>query len=167
MLAGDTGCRCVAGGPVAALGEAEPALRAQAERLRAPSRAIPSSRRPTWRYTRRRAPPSSTGRVVVGADRDQLLAGLEALARGEPARAGEGVGAERRRGGVPVPRPGFAVEGHGARALDSSPVFAQPIEACARALDPFVEWSLEELLRGSRARRRWIEWTWCSRRCSR
>ncbi|KJS51018.1 hypothetical protein VM98_39460, partial [Streptomyces rubellomurinus subsp. indigoferus] len=38
--------------------------------------------------------------------------------------------------------------GMGAELLDSSPVFAARIGECERALVPFVDWSLTEVLRG-------------------
>ncbi|MET8682481.1 SDR family NAD(P)-dependent oxidoreductase, partial [Streptomyces sp. NPDC004647] len=39
--------------------------------------------------------------------------------------------------------------GMGARLLDESPVFAERIAECAAALGAFVDWSLEEVLRGA------------------
>ncbi|MFT3864057.1 MAG: SDR family NAD(P)-dependent oxidoreductase [Solirubrobacterales bacterium] len=85
--------------------------------------------------------------VAVGEGRDELLAGLDGLGRGE-SRAGTVVG--RARDGRPV----FVFPGQGAQAagmarglLDASPVFAEQISACEEALAPHVDWSLVEILR--------------------
>ena len=87
--------------------------------------------------------------VVVGGDRERLLAGLDALACGEP---GEGLvrGVARDRGRVV-----FVFSGQGCQwdgmALglwESSPVFAAEMDACVRALAPHLAFSLEDVLRG-------------------
>ena len=108
--------------------------------------------------------------VVVGSDRDELLGGLDALAGdrsaagvvqgatgsvvGEATGAvwsdggvGEGAG---RGGGVAFVFPGQGGQwpGMAVALLDSSPVFAQRLQACAEALEGFVDWSLEDVLRG-------------------
>ncbi|MEK8173333.1 hypothetical protein NKH77_43850 [Streptomyces sp. M19] len=51
--------------------------------------------------------------------------------------------------------------------LDSSPVFAAEIAACGEALAEFVDWRVEDVLRGRPARRRWTASTSSSRCCSR
>lgn len=86
--------------------------------------------------------------AVVGSDCVELLAGLSALANGQP---GAGVVAGRPTGG----KVAFVFPGHGPQwqamaveLLDSSPVFAAQLRACADALAPHVDWSLEEVLRG-------------------
>ncbi|MEU2425710.1 type I polyketide synthase, partial [Streptomyces sp. NPDC007851] len=86
--------------------------------------------------------------VVVGRGREELVGRLEAVARGESA-----AGVVE---GVPVPgadRVVFVFPGQGAqwvgmaRELASgSGVFAGRLAECGRALAPFVEWSLEEVL---------------------
>ena len=128
----------------------EPALRAQAERLRSHLLLHPQLAPTDVAFTLAGRATFEHRGVVVGADRDQLLVGLEALARGEPA-AGMVKGWARSAGKVAFMFPGQGSQwkGMAAELLDSSPVFANQIEACARALDPFVGWSLEELLRGS------------------
>jgi polyketide synthase 12 len=85
--------------------------------------------------------------VVAGADRDELLAGLETLARGEipPVPAG-GAGTV-----LVFPGQGSQWAGMGAELLESSPVFAARIAACERALAPYVDWSLTGVLRGDGA----------------
>ncbi|WP_406403276.1 type I polyketide synthase [Streptomyces uncialis] len=89
--------------------------------------------------------------VVVGSDRDELLAGLAALSRGLPA-AGVVTGA----GGVVSGRSVLVFPGQGSQwvgmaagLLDGSVVFAGRMAECERALAPYVDWSLTEVLRGS------------------
>ncbi|NUS87679.1 MAG: SDR family NAD(P)-dependent oxidoreductase, partial [Streptomyces sp.] len=88
--------------------------------------------------------------VVVGDDRDELLAGLRALAEGVP--SGGVVSAEPVAGGAgPVlvfPGQGGQWRGMGVELLDSSPVFAGRIAECEAALAPYVDWSLTGVLRG-------------------
>nr|AXL06107.1 beta-ketoacyl synthase [uncultured bacterium] len=89
--------------------------------------------------------------VVVAGSRDEAWAGLDALARGESAA---GVVA----GSVPGDGPGKVVwvfpgqgsqwVGMGRELLESSPVFAERIAECTAALDRWIDWSLEDVLRG-------------------
>ncbi|MCV7425502.1 type I polyketide synthase [Mycobacterium montefiorense] len=90
--------------------------------------------------------------VVVGSDRDQLLAGLAELAGDDP-------GSSIIRGAArPVGKQVFVFPGQGSQwlgmgieLLDAAPVFAQQIEACAEAFAEFVDWSLIDVLRGAPA----------------
>ncbi|WFE35243.1 type I polyketide synthase [Micromonospora sp. WMMD975] len=89
--------------------------------------------------------------VVVGADRDELLAGLAAL----PTESGaanlvRGV-TEGPAGPIAFVFPGQGSQwaGMAAELLATAPVFAQHIETCAAVLDPLTGWSLLELLRGA------------------
>ncbi|WP_141712937.1 acyltransferase domain-containing protein, partial [Streptomyces sparsogenes] len=88
--------------------------------------------------------------VVVGQDRDELLAGLTALAEGVP--FGGLVSADPVAGGAgPVlvfPGQGGQWRGMGVELLDVSSVFAGRIAECEAALAPFVDWSLTGVLRG-------------------
>ncbi|MGQ4267283.1 SDR family NAD(P)-dependent oxidoreductase [Nocardiopsis changdeensis] len=91
--------------------------------------------------------------VVLGGDTAELAEGLRALADG---RSAENVvaGAAPRggRASAPVfvfPGQGGQWEGMAAGLMASSPRFAASVAECARALDPFVDWSLEEVLRGA------------------
>ncbi|NSL43486.1 acyltransferase domain-containing protein, partial [Streptomyces sp. 8P21H-1] len=88
--------------------------------------------------------------VVVGRDREALLAGLDALAAGEAA-AGvvEGVAGDGSGGVVFVfPGQGSQWAGMAVELLATSPVFASRIAECAAALEPFVDWSLPDVLNG-------------------
>ncbi|MDF3294450.1 ketoacyl-synthetase C-terminal extension domain-containing protein, partial [Streptomyces silvisoli] len=82
--------------------------------------------------------------VVVGSDRDELMAGLRAVAAGESA-AGVVQGAARAGGQVVFVFPGQGAQwvGMAQGLLESSPVFADSMGECALALAPFVDWSLE------------------------
>ncbi|MCQ4212548.1 type I polyketide synthase, partial [Streptomyces longispororuber] len=87
--------------------------------------------------------------VVIGADRDELLAALTAVATGDenaPAEAVSGVA-------QPVGRTVFVFPGQGSQWVDmgrelwtTSPVFAARMRECADALAPYVDWSLADVL---------------------
>ncbi len=133
--------------PVSARGEE--ALRAQAERLRGRLQREPGlDLHAVSRTLATRRARLDDRAVVLGEGRAELLAGLGALARGEPAE-------NLVRG---VARPGataFVFPGQGSQwpamarqLLAGSDRFAELVGACAAALDPHLEFSLEELLRG-------------------
>ena len=90
--------------------------------------------------------------VVLAASRDEALAGLAALARGEAApnlTTGSVVGSGAPGRLVLVfPGQGSQWAGMGRTLLDGSAVFRARIDECARALEPWVDWSLTEVLRG-------------------
>ncbi|MES4904981.1 MULTISPECIES: SDR family NAD(P)-dependent oxidoreductase [unclassified Streptomyces] len=91
--------------------------------------------------------------VVVGEDRDALLAGLEKLAADEPDPAVV-AGAATAAAAGPVfvfPGQGSQWRGMGVELLDTSPVFAARIAECERALAPYVDWSLTAVLRSTEA----------------
>ncbi|WP_433274721.1 SDR family NAD(P)-dependent oxidoreductase [Actinosynnema sp. CS-041913] len=87
--------------------------------------------------------------VVVAADRDGLLRGLDALVAGQPA-ANLAVGATDR----PVeavfvfPGQGSQWPGMALELADRVPVFAERLTECAAALASHVDWSLMAVLRG-------------------
>ncbi|MFI9639154.1 beta-ketoacyl synthase N-terminal-like domain-containing protein [Micromonospora sp. NPDC051925] len=87
--------------------------------------------------------------VVVAGSTDEALARLGALARGEDA-AGVVTGHGRAPGKVVWVFPGQGSQwaGMGRELLESSPVFAGRIAECAVALKPWIDWSLEDVLRG-------------------
>nr|WP_323186085.1 type I polyketide synthase [Streptomyces sp. NBC_00047] len=88
--------------------------------------------------------------IVAGSDQE-ALSGLEALARGESTA---GVVSGSAGSGTPgkvvwvFPGQGSQWSGMGRELLDSSPVFAERIAECAAALEPWVDWSLIDVLRG-------------------
>nr|WP_218952153.1 type I polyketide synthase [Amycolatopsis anabasis] len=129
----------------------EPALRAQAERLR------------TWLATEPGPSPADVAfslattraahehrAVIVGGDRDELVGGLTALARGE-ADPGlvRGTATGDGRGVVFVfPGQGAQWAGMAVELLDCSPGFTERLGECAAALASYVDWSLLDVLRG-------------------
>ncbi len=88
--------------------------------------------------------------VVLGTDRDQLLSGLGEVAEGLP-------GASVTTGhAVPAGKTVFVFPGQGSQwigmgveLLDTAPVFAEQMNACAEAFAEFVDWSLIDVLRGA------------------
>ncbi|WP_159058955.1 acyltransferase domain-containing protein, partial [Streptomyces caeruleatus] len=86
--------------------------------------------------------------VILGTDRDELIARLTGLAEGEP-----GPGVVTGRSGADGDGVVFVFPGQGsqwagmAQELQAtSPVFAGRMGECAQALAPFVEWDLLEVL---------------------
>ncbi|WP_240045134.1 type I polyketide synthase [Streptomyces alboflavus] len=91
--------------------------------------------------------------VVLGGDRDEVLAGLEALAQGDATAARVLTG--RALGAKGTVRPVFVFPGQGSQwagmareLLDSSPVFAERMRECSEALSDFVNWNLFAELSG-------------------
>ncbi|MDX3229721.1 SDR family NAD(P)-dependent oxidoreductase [Streptomyces sp. ME19-01-6] len=135
--------------PVSARSEA--ALRDQAARLAAYlTRRAPDAADVGWSLATCRTAFEHRA-VVVGRDRAGLLAGLAGLADGEPGPAVvRGVAGEVGAGPVMVfPGQGSQWRGMGVELLDTSPVFAERVAACERALAAHVDWSLTDVLRGA------------------
>ncbi|MFH9041854.1 type I polyketide synthase [Streptomyces sp. NPDC017966] len=86
--------------------------------------------------------------VIRAADREHLLRALESLAAGTPA-AGlvEGPARHGERVVWVFPGQGSQWPRMAVGLLDHAPVFAAQIAACEQALAPYVDWSLEEVLR--------------------
>ncbi|MFD8201512.1 SDR family NAD(P)-dependent oxidoreductase, partial [Streptomyces sp. NPDC059701] len=86
--------------------------------------------------------------VVLAGDRKQLSDGLEALADGRvlPGVV-RGVAGSRGQTVFVFPGQGSQWAGMAAELLESSPVFAERMGECAAALEPYVEWSLTDLVR--------------------
>ncbi|MFD7924187.1 type I polyketide synthase [Streptomyces sp. NPDC059740] len=89
--------------------------------------------------------------VVLGAGREPLTAGLAAVATGQPApgvvtgtAAAGGVG----RTVFVFPGQGSQWVGMGRELAQSSPVFAARLAECGRALSPYVDWELDDVLAG-------------------
>ncbi|MEU2064040.1 beta-ketoacyl synthase N-terminal-like domain-containing protein, partial [Streptomyces sp. NPDC013455] len=86
--------------------------------------------------------------VVVASGRAEFVRALGAIASGEPDPAVVRGRAVDGRGGVVFVFPGQGGQwaGMGLDLLDTSPVFAERIEACEKALAPYVSWSLTGML---------------------
>ncbi|MGO8963785.1 MAG: SDR family NAD(P)-dependent oxidoreductase [Mycobacterium sp.] len=86
--------------------------------------------------------------VVVGADREHLMAALAGLGAGEPG-ANAVVGRAQSVGKAVFVFPGQGSQwvGMGAQLLDTSPVFAEHMHRCDKALGEHVQWSLIDVIR--------------------
>ncbi|WP_447002678.1 SDR family NAD(P)-dependent oxidoreductase [Saccharothrix isguenensis] len=135
--------------PVLVSARSAAALREQAERMRSYLAARPELSLADVAFS------SATTRAqleyraaVVTTDRERLLTGLGALAAGDPV---DGVVEDRAAAGDVVfvfPGQGAQWVGMAVELLDSSPVFAARVGECGDALRSFVDWSLEDVLRG-------------------
>ncbi|UKD51731.1 acyltransferase domain-containing protein [Amycolatopsis sp. FU40] len=130
----------------------EPALRAQAERLRAWLAAEPGTSPADVGFSLATTRAAHEHRaVIVGGDRDELVDGLTALARGEADLGliqGTATGAGR---GVVFVFPGQDVQwaGMAVELLDCAPAFTEQLAECAAALSGCVDWSLLDVVRGA------------------
>ena len=88
--------------------------------------------------------------VVVGSDREQLVARLATLAGGD-AGAGVVIGRARPMGKTAFVFPGQGSQwaGMGAELLNTSTVFAEQLHRCDKALAEYVEWSLIDVIRAA------------------
>ncbi|MDQ7807671.1 SDR family NAD(P)-dependent oxidoreductase [Amycolatopsis sp. A133] len=78
--------------------------------------------------------------VVVAGSREEAVTGLRALNAAGPGTPGKLVWV--------FPGQGTQWAGMGRELLDASPVFAERIAGCAAALEPWIDWSLIDVLRG-------------------
>ncbi|MFG2007404.1 type I polyketide synthase [Spirillospora sp. NPDC048911] len=121
------------------------ALSAQAERLRAVADAATPAE-VGWSLLRTR--PAFEHRAVIVSE--DPAPGLEALAQGV-AHPDVVTGMAGDPGSGPVlvfPGQGSQWAGMGARLLEESPVFAARMAECEQALNPHVDWSLTDVIRG-------------------
>ncbi|WP_162272803.1 type I polyketide synthase [Nocardia lijiangensis] len=91
--------------------------------------------------------------VVIGADRESLLAGLAAVRDERPhdsALRGSADTAIAETVFV-FPGQGSQWQGMAAELLDTAPAFATRMAECAAVVDPLVEWSLLDAVRGTEA----------------
>jgi len=87
--------------------------------------------------------------VVLGADRDRLLTGLDEVARGDLGSVIRGTAAPVGKTVFVFPGQGPQWPGMGIELLDTAPVFAAQIHACEEVFAEFVDWSLTDVLRGA------------------
>ncbi len=84
--------------------------------------------------------------AVLAGERDEAITALEALGRGEPDQLlAEGV-VRSGRLCLLFPGQGFKWHGLSAELLETSPVFAAQLEACERAFEPHLDFSLREAI---------------------
>ncbi|MFJ8743082.1 type I polyketide synthase [Embleya sp. NPDC127516] len=139
-------------GPVAwVLSAGSPrALRAQAARLREHMAAHPALRAADVAHAlaTTRAPLAHRA-VVVGRRNGELLRGVAALAQGEPcAGLVEGVARDPGRTVFVFPGQGSQWDGMAVELWNSCAVFRERMQECAAALDPYVDWSLPDVVLG-------------------
>ncbi|HWH94446.1 MAG TPA: type I polyketide synthase [Baekduia sp.] len=88
--------------------------------------------------------------VAVVGGLEELAESLSEFARGEFVESlVQGVAPRNRRVAFVFPGQGGQWEGMAVALWDASPVFAEHMRACARALGEHVDWSLEDVLRGA------------------
>ncbi|MCM3885755.1 type I polyketide synthase, partial [Frankia sp. R82] len=88
--------------------------------------------------------------AVVARDRAEFLAALTALSQGEPTdRVVRGTALDDPKPVFVFPGQGAQWVGMGVDLLASSPVFRARLQECAAALEPYVDWSVVEVLRGA------------------
>ncbi|MGA9314689.1 MAG: type I polyketide synthase [Solirubrobacteraceae bacterium] len=127
-------------------------LRGQAGRLRDFASAAPDLSAADVALSLASRPLLDCRGVIVGGERTELLAGLQALAE-------EGTGAGVVRGAVPVggagavvfvfPGQGSQWQGMAVELMESSPLFAMRLRECGEALAPFIDFALEDVLLGA------------------
>ncbi|MFE2553017.1 SDR family NAD(P)-dependent oxidoreductase [Streptomyces sp. NPDC059355] len=87
--------------------------------------------------------------VVLGGDRDALLAGLDTLADGGKApHLVRGTASGAPQVAFVFPGQGSQWIGMAVELLDSSPAFAERMRQCAEALAEFTDWNLIDVVRG-------------------
>ncbi|MFE6668319.1 type I polyketide synthase [Streptomyces sp. NPDC057697] len=126
------------------------ALRAQAERLRGHVAARPGPAAADVAFSLATTRSALARRaLVVGGDRDELLAGLESLAADRPGNGlAKGVADLGTKPVFVFPGQGSQWVGMAVELLDSSPAFLESMLACGEALNEFVDWDLLEVVRG-------------------
>ncbi|MFC9355620.1 SDR family NAD(P)-dependent oxidoreductase [Rhodococcus sp. NPDC057014] len=131
-------------------GHTEPALRAQAERLREYVSGHPDLTPAAVAGTLLGSRATFDHRAaVIGTQPHALLNGLDALSRGAPS-ADVITGVALEAGDRPVfvfPGQGSQWVGMATELLDTSPVFADTVRECAEALAPYTNFSLLDVLR--------------------
>ena len=89
--------------------------------------------------------------VVLGPDPDELAKGLRAVARGRAARSvvkASGPAVPPGRVAFIFPGQGGQWAGMATELMDGSALFRAQLETCAQALEPYLRWSVIDVLRG-------------------
>jgi acyl transferase domain-containing protein/D-arabinose 1-dehydrogenase-like Zn-dependent alcohol dehydrogenase/acyl carrier protein len=88
--------------------------------------------------------------VAVGSNREELRAALATLAAGgKSPNLVEGVAREERAPVFLFPGYGSQWQGMALELIESVPAFARRMGECAEALDPHMDWTLEQVLHGA------------------
>ncbi|MGV9387429.1 type I polyketide synthase, partial [Nonomuraea sp. NPDC003707] len=133
-------------------GRGEEALRAQASRLAEYVVARPELPVGEVGLSLVRTRPVFEDRaVVMGADREELLGGLQSLAAGEPgagvvAGSVSGTASGRREAVLVFPGQGAQWAGMGVELAQASPVFAARLEECFAEIRRWVDWDPAQVL---------------------
>jgi polyene macrolide polyketide synthase len=137
--------------PLALSAKAEPALAQAAERLTAHLTDNPDLDPTDVAYSLTTTRSSFEHRAVaLGGDRDELLASLGEIAKGEQGeRVARGQARKEQRPVFIYPGQGSQWEGMALDLIDASPPFAQKLSECEAALAPHIEWSVQDVLRGA------------------
>ncbi|SES32606.1 type I polyketide synthase PikAI [Lentzea xinjiangensis] len=135
--------------PVLLSGRTEQALRVQASQLASFLDATPDVSLADIARAAATTRTSFRNRAVtIAATREDLLRSLHSVADGLPdGRTVEGQARTPGRTVFVFPGQGSQWGGMAAALLESSPVFRARIDECARALAPFTDWSLHDVLR--------------------
>jgi acyl transferase domain-containing protein/surfactin synthase thioesterase subunit/acyl carrier protein len=137
--------------PIVISAKSDAALRDAAARLASHMEAQPDLRPLDLGFSLATTRPRFEHRAVaLAADRQGLLAQLSDLARGADATgAFRGVVRGERRPAFLFAGYGSQWEGMAVELLDSSPFFAARMRECEEALAPYIDWSVEDVLRGA------------------
>ncbi len=141
--------------PLAISAKSEPALRAQAERLREHLDADVELELADVALSLAGRSVFERRAVVVGGEREGFLGGLRALGRGRSVPGViEGLASVASvASGAAVflfPGQGSQWERMALELLESSPVFAEQMRTCGEALCEHVDWSFDDVLRGAK-----------------
>ncbi|HXR30986.1 MAG TPA: beta-ketoacyl synthase N-terminal-like domain-containing protein, partial [Solirubrobacterales bacterium] len=128
-----------------------PAVREQAQRLAAHLRAHPEIELVDAAFSLATKRDRFEHRaVVLSSEREEQLEGLAALARNESIGCWvAGTAASEPGSALIFPGLGSQWEGMGRELIESSSVFRAQVHACTEALEPYFDWSLDDVLRGS------------------